>query len=123
MQSDACEANASSGSGVEALHVAGLRLRFQGEAEAQAVTTNEWRSAFGMVLRERSCLTNASVCHGCQRVYDCRYSYLFDTVAAASVRWAESSVKAPHPMVLRYHCETTTLDVLLFGRSEHEHAL
>lgn len=58
------------------------------------------RGAFGVALRQVSCVTGAPSCSGCRETRSCVYSYIFETPVPAEAQRMRKYTAAPHPFVL-----------------------
>lgn len=79
-----------------------LRLHFTAEdAGARPVPASIWRSAFGLHLRRRVCLTGAMDCEGCHLRDQCLYPQLMERRAATEHPLLADGSAAPNPYMLR----------------------
>lgn len=101
-----------------------LRLRFHAADENSrgSIGGDVWRSAFGLHLRRRSCLTGAANCEGCALRPVCVYPQIMETRAGDDAALLREDSEAPNPYVLSPHAAApgsaqAHLDLTLFGRA------
>lgn len=111
-----------SGAASPSLPVLHLRLSFKAadDRAVGAIGGDVWRSAFGMHLRRRVCVTGAAQCEGCPLRSACVYPQVMETRAGSDAALLREDSDAPNPYVLSPRsgpAETQQiLDLLLFGR-------
>jgi len=99
-----------------------LRLHFRSDTPVrQPIGGDVWRSAFGLHLRRRTCLTGAAACDGCRAHARCAFTSIIQTHAGRDGALLEAKTDAPKPYILSPQpisgADSTRveLDLTLFG--------